>query len=39
VGVHFVTDVLGGWSMGFAYLLSATVIIDRVLEKKEVLNG
>lgn len=29
-GVHYVTDVLGGWSMGIAILMAATIIIDKI---------
>lgn len=33
VGVHYPTDVLGGWSLGLAFLLSATLIYERVRGK------
>ncbi len=29
-GVHYVTDVLGGWSLGIAVLMAATMIIDKI---------
>ena len=35
VGVHYVTDVLGGGSMGLCFLLCATVLWDKLFYEKE----
>ncbi len=31
VGVHYASDVIGGWSMGLCLLMTATVVWDRVM--------
>ena len=30
VGVHFPTDILGGWSLGIAVLTAAIIIFERI---------
>lgn len=30
VGVHYPTDIIGGWSLGLAFLLAATLIYEKV---------
>ena len=34
VGVHFPTDVLGGWSLGIAFLTVAVIIYERIRGKE-----
>lgn len=33
VGVHYVTDVIGGWSLGISYTVAASLTIDLIFEK------
>ena len=30
VGVHYPTDILGGWSLGIAVLTAAIIIIEQI---------
>lgn len=34
VGVHFPTDVLGGWSLGLAFLFSAIILLEKFRGEK-----
>lgn len=34
VGVHYPTDIIGGWTAGFAILMTAVIIIDKTNEIK-----
>lgn len=36
VGVHFATDIIGGWSLGFSFLCVCIVIYERIKEKNEI---
>lgn len=38
VGVHYPTDVLGGWSLGISILMVAIEIIDRIRGRKKESN-
>jgi len=35
VGVHFPTDVLGGWSLGMAFLMGSILILERIRGEAE----
>ena len=34
VGVHFPTDVLGGWSLGLAFLFSSIILLEKIRGEK-----
>lgn len=38
VGVHYPTDILGGWSLGLAFLLAATLICEKAETRLDVFD-
>lgn len=38
VGVHFPTDILGGWSLGMAYLIVAIIVYERIHKPTDICN-
>ena len=35
VGVHYPTDIIGGWSLGAVVLTASTLVYDRAISGKE----
>ncbi len=38
VGVHFPTDIIGGWSLGAAYLCAAIIVFEKIRGEKDDLS-
>ena len=39
VGVHYPTDILGGWSLGIAVLTAAIIIIEQIRGRENALDA
>lgn len=38
VGVHYITDVIGGWSLGISYVTAASLFIEKMDSKRKVIS-